>query len=449
MRNNPYDKFDIDDEGQPISAPESPPAPIDNDRGEPTTKSPKKKNKKVIFLVVGVIIFALMSVGFFGLFFYRAVIKDRLADEEQVAGDPALEARTSAGPELGAFQAKVAQQLAERKRREEEEARRRLAELQAQQQAEQGNKPPPDTGPEPSLGRYAGAGSTTAQPGKRDKKVLTPAELAAQRRLEGDVMWDAGTQGRVANVGGEGATQDVGQYGGKDAAFNAASGGAGGARGGLGGGAGQNNSIGSTLQTEDYPAGFAYVRPDLKFLLINGTTIPCTTIPRMVTNYASDVRCLISRDVYSADGSVLLMGKGSKVRGERKVSIKPGDAKVFVAWGSVETTDGVYIRLDSLGADQLGAAGLDAWIDNHYKERFGGAVMLSALDDVFESLANSTQKDTGRITFENSNDNAQDMASIALENTINIGPTGYVEQARETNIIVARDIDFRSIYGVK
>ena len=216
----------------------------------------------------------------------------------------------------------------------------------------------------------------------------------------------------------------------------------------MGGSSRGGESIGGMLATETYPDGIAQQRQDLKFLLIHGTTIPCTLIQRIVTNYPGQTSCLINRDVYSADGSVVLVSRGSKVDGERKVSMKNGIAKVFVAWGSIETPDGVRVRIDSLAADQLGSAGLDAWIDNHYPERFGGAILLSFLDDVFQAIADSASNNDGP-QFDSSTDNTQDMASIALENSINIPPTGYVNHASETNIIVARDIDFRHIYGVQ
>ena len=41
------------------------------------------------------------------------------------------------------------------------------------------------------------------------------------------------------------------------------------------------------------------------------------------------------------------------------------------------------------------------------------------------------------------------MAELALENSINIQPTGYANQGQQINILVARDIDFSDIYKVK
>lgn len=463
MANNPYPSFDEDSEDKLISAPATPaepPAPLVEDRGEPTTKAPKSKKKGVIVAVIAIIVASLFAVGFFIYAAMNVLGKDE-NEGVVIQEDAALATRASSGPDLGAFQAKMAKQLAdeEAKRKEAE----RLAALQAP--AAPAGAPAAPAGA-PSLGTAAAAPRPVD---KNGKPIPTPEEIAEARRLQHDVLWslaDSKTSSSGQGGTGEGANgQGGGQGGGKGAGQGGgmtfeermeanrqraqganATGGLGGS-GGLGGGGG-SNSIGSMLATESYADGVASIRPDLKFLLINGTTIPCTLIPRIVTNYPGQTSCLINRDVYSADGSVVLIGRGSKVTGERKVSINMGVAKVFVAWGTIDTPDGVRVRIDSMAADQLGAAGLDAWIDNHYMQRFGGAILLSFIDDAFQALADNMADQDGP-TFDSSTDNAQDMASIALENTINIPPTGYVQHAVETNIIVARDIDFRTVYGVK
>ncbi|MDI5545511.1 conjugal transfer protein TrbI, partial [Salmonella enterica subsp. enterica serovar Cerro] len=45
--------------------------------------------------------------------------------------------------------------------------------------------------------------------------------------------------------------------------------------------------------------------------------------------------------------------------------------------------------------------------------------------------------------------NAEDMASKALENSINIPPTGYVLPGTVITVIVAQDIDFSSVYKTR
>lgn len=462
MANNPYQDLDAEG-GRPIDPPAAP-EPLAGDRGEPTTKSPKRKSKGVVIAVVAIIVAALLCLGFVGLFAYRSVQASKAAKAANVAEDPALAQKTSDGPDLGRYQDKLAADLAAQQKAAEDQ---RLAlEKQAEQarlNAGRQNVQQPAT--QPSLGRYEGGqrgqapqqgnGASTA------KREPTPAEVAANRRLNGSVLWadnnaasgrgGSGSNARAAGGNG-GASSLDGQ--GVDSSYLAGSDSGGsltgaslGGSGAAGGSAGGKASIGGMLQTERYPNGTVQQRGSVKYLLARGTTIPCTMRERVVTNYPGGVMCIINRDVYSADGSVLLMGKGSTVNGERKVAMAAGVAKVFVAWGDVETTDHAHVQFDSLAADALGGAGLDAWIDRHLMERFGGAILLSFADDVFKALGNSTS--SSDVSFDSSTSNGNDMASIALENSINIPNTGYVKQAAETNILVARDVDFTSVYGVQ
>lgn len=468
MSNNPYPDFDNDDDsGAPLRHVE-PPAPLIGDRGEPQTKSPKKKKRGVILAVVVIILFAIMAIGLFGMTAYRALHKNKAEAAALVEDDAALAQRSSQGPDLGAYQSRVAKQLEEDQKKAE--ADKAIAAASGAQQ------PPAAAAAAPSLGQYQGQAQGQApvagqqRQTRNGKPIPTPQEVAAARRWQEDVLWEEKKKSGSSRSNGapqqtrqtsDGTTTESMTFEERMAANPYASGAAGagaGAGGSNSGGSlsGGNSSAGSSsiggmLATESYPDGFAFIRQDLKFLLIHGTTIPCTLLPRIVTNYPGQTSCLINRDVYSADGSVVLIGRGSKVDGERKVSMKAGIAKVFVSWGSIETPDGVRVRIDSMAADQLGGAGLDAWIDNHYAERFGGAILLSFLDDAFQAIADQAagNSEDGGMTFDSSTNNAQDMASIALENSINIPPTGYVQHATETNIIVARDIDFRTVYGVK
>ncbi|MGG5276290.1 type IV secretion system protein VirB10 [Pseudomonas syringae pv. coryli] len=477
MENNPYDQFNPDEESEPLANPE----PLAADRGEPTTRGPKPKRRGKVLAVVIVVFFSLVAVGLFGVFFYNAMAKKKDSAADAVAADPALEQKSSTGPDLGAYQDRVRKQLDEDRKKLQLEEQRRLAAAKAEQDQNANQGLQGSTAAAPDLGKYQGQGQ--GQPGnagsngsgKKGKEQLTPQQQAAARRLEGDVMWDEkNATGGVGQHKASQTNQGMDRYysqatrnansqakGGENPSFEermaanpylggANGGGDSGSGGGLGGkSGGEGGGIGGMLATEDMPEGRAYVRPDLKYLLMHGTTTSCVLLPRIVTNYPGQTRCMINRDVYSADGSVVLMRSGSVANGERKVTLKQGVAKVFVAWRDVETPEGVSIRLDSMAADSLGAAGLDAWVDNHYPERFGGAILLSLLDDTFKALADQAGNKQGGVTFDSSTDNAQDMSSIALENSINIPPTGYVNQGTELTILVARDVDFRSIYGVE
>ncbi|WP_253251098.1 type IV secretion system protein VirB10 [Vibrio mediterranei] len=183
----------------------------------------------------------------------------------------------------------------------------------------------------------------------------------------------------------------------------------------------------------------------LDFLLQHGTVIPCALYSQIISDYQGIVTCRVTQDVYSANGKALLVERGSLLTGSQSVQLEAGKNRVFTTWADIETPNGIAIRIDSLGADRLGASGNEVWIDNHFKERFGGAILLSFLDDAFSALAESASS-SNNITFNSSTENASNMAEKALESSINISPTGYTQIGQRINIIVARDIDMSNVY---
>ena len=184
----------------------------------------------------------------------------------------------------------------------------------------------------------------------------------------------------------------------------------------------------------------------LDFLLKHGSIIPCALYSQIISDYQGIVTCRVTQDVYSANGKALLVERGSLLTGSQNVQLEAGKNRLFTTWADIETPNGISIRIDSLGAGRLGASGNEAWVDNHFKERFGGAILLSFLDDAFSALADRAASSNGDITFDSSTENASNMAEKALESSINISPTGYTKIGQRINIIVARDIDMSSVY---
>ena len=103
---------------------------------------------------------------------------------------------------------------------------------------------------------------------------------------------------------------------------------------------------------------------------------------------------------------------------------------------------GVAISLASPAADPLARAGFDGAIDTHFWDRFGGALLLSIVDDgVFAIAGNGNQYQTARVP--------SDAAAIALQGSIDMPPTLRKPQGSEVSIFVAQDFDFSSVYDLK
>jgi len=137
--------------------------------------------------------------------------------------------------------------------------------------------------------------------------------------------------------------------------------------------------------------------------------------------------------------------------GEQQKALIQGQARVFINWTTARTPKGVNVRIDALGVDGLGAAGVPAWVDLHFWQRFGNSIMLSFINDAIATAANNASKNQNdnSIKVDNTEDAAKDMANTALENSINIPPTGYINQGELISIIVPRDTYFTGVYDIR
>lgn len=192
---------------------------------------------------------------------------------------------------------------------------------------------------------------------------------------------------------------------------------------------------------------------DRHYLLTQGSMIDCVLETRMITTQPGMTACYVTRDIYSANGRVVLLDRGSKVIGHYQGGITQGQARIFVLWSRIETPRGVIINVDSPGTGPLGEAGLGGEIDTHFWERFGGAILLSLIDDASNAatqyMAGSPSQGQTQVNMSSTANTTQSMAAEALKNSINIPPTLYKNQGERISIFVARDLDFKSVYDLQ
>ncbi|MGH6964118.1 MAG: type IV secretion system protein VirB10, partial [Phenylobacterium sp.] len=181
---------------------------------------------------------------------------------------------------------------------------------------------------------------------------------------------------------------------------------------------------------------------DRNFLILAGATIPCVLQTALDTSTAGYVTCLIGRDVYSDNGAVVLLDKGTRVLGEYRTGLRQGQRRIFILWTRAVTPNGVAIDLASPAADALGRAGFDGEVDAHFWDRFGAALLLSIVDDGAYAIAgDDSHSATARLP--------SDAAAIAVQNGANIPPTLRKAQGADVAIQAAQDFDFSRVYGLK
>ena len=210
--------------------------------------------------------------------------------------------------------------------------------------------------------------------------------------------------------------------------------------------------FGGQLQGSATPKVAASMLGNRSLTLPKGTAFTCALKTKVISAVSGLVGCQVQRNVFSDDGRVLLIERGSHLDGEYRIaSVRPGTVRIPVLWTRIRTPLGVTVDIDSPGTGQLGESGIDGYVDNRWGERIGAAMLLSLIDDsvklVIQNQASDRQADT--IVLPSTTANTSKLAEKVLDSTINIPPLIYQNQGGIVGIYVARDVDFSSVYELK
>jgi type IV secretion system protein VirB10 len=194
------------------------------------------------------------------------------------------------------------------------------------------------------------------------------------------------------------------------------------------------------------PAVQAQVLPTQRFLLPKGAFLDCTLETAIDSTLPGLTTCVTATDSFGVDGTTVLIERGSKLVGETQGQMAPGTARVFVLWTEVRTPTGVVVALNSPGTDELGRAGFPGNVHRHFFERFGAAMLISVLDAAVQS-ATRPSGNGGAFIYNPSGSEA--LATEALKGTVSIPPTLTKHQGDRIQVLVARDLDFRTVYDLR
>ncbi len=191
----------------------------------------------------------------------------------------------------------------------------------------------------------------------------------------------------------------------------------------------------------------AQVLPTQRLLLPKGAFLDCTLETAIDSTLPGMTTCVMATDTFGVDGQVVLLERGTKLVGETRGQVQQGSSRVFVLWDEARTPSGVIVPLASPGADELGRSGLPGSVDRHFWERFGAAMLVSILDGGIQAAVQSSRGNNGTVIVNPSG--TQDVMTEVLKGTINIPPAVVKHQGDRIQVLVARDLDFRSVYELK
>lgn len=204
--------------------------------------------------------------------------------------------------------------------------------------------------------------------------------------------------------------------------------------------------IGAMLKPSVSPAVRARVLPTQQMLLPKGAFIDCTLETAIDSSLPGLTTCITATDTFGADGKVVLLERGTKLVGETRGEVQQGTARVFVLWTEARTPTGVVVPLAAPGTDELGRSGLPGKVNTHFLQRFGAAILISIIDGAVQAAVQSGSRNGGVIYNANG---TQEVMTGVLKSTIAIPPTVVKNNGDRIQVLVARDLDFRSVYELR
>jgi type IV secretion system protein VirB10 len=277
----------------------------------------------------------------------------------------------------------------------------------------------PQTLPEIALAPSPATGS--AAPGG----AKSPEQLALERQLSGSVYATAGSApGSMISTASRAETMLSPVEGSREV-----------------------GDLAPLLRATPTVAARAQVLPAQRLLLPKGAFIDCTLETAIDSTLPGMTTCVMANDAFGVDGNIVLMERGTKLIGETRGQVTQGAARIFVLWTEARTPSGVVVPLDSPGADELGRSGLSGEVNHHFWQRFGAAMLVSIVDGAVQAAVQSSRSGSGNVVLNPAS--SQDVLTEILKNTINVPPTIVKPNGDRIQVLVARDVDFRSVYQLR
>ena len=214
------------------------------------------------------------------------------------------------------------------------------------------------------------------------------------------------------------------------------------------GGANGSGSLAESLTPTKLVAVSASRLEDRTFTIARGAMLDCNLDTAISSAVPGMTKCTTTQNIYGDDGKVVMLDRGTELTGQYQGALQQGQSRLFILWTRAKTPNGVIIDLASPGTDSLGRSGVDGYIDSHFWERFGSALLLSVVDDL-ATMAGRSQSGNNTVVLPSTTGASKNAASIAVENSIRIPPTLNKNQGEHVSVFVARDLDFRTVYALR
>lgn len=179
------------------------------------------------------------------------------------------------------------------------------------------------------------------------------------------------------------------------------------------------------------------------YRLMEDTIIETVLVNRLAGASIGPVITMVTTDVYSENGSHLLIPKGTRLLGSVSAVGSVNQERLFVAFHRMIMTDGYSVSLDKFkGLDVVGQTGLRDLVNHHYFQIFGASIALAAVAATTQ-IGNNSSYGTYDWGTQMRNGVSQQLGQSAqrvMDRFINVLPTFTIRERARVKVMLSGDL---------
>ena len=175
--------------------------------------------------------------------------------------------------------------------------------------------------------------------------------------------------------------------------------------------------------------------------VVQGTMIQSVLETALDSSLPGQTRAIISEDVFSYDGSRLLIPRGSRLIGRYRSDIKVSQRRVTIAWDRIILPTEQTIRISAFGGDELGRSGVTGDVNTRFLQRFGSAALISIISAAPNAAASEAQNEAAADVLQDVGNDLADATDSVIGEYLSIGPVIHIDPGARVTVMVDRDLE--------
>lgn len=172
-----------------------------------------------------------------------------------------------------------------------------------------------------------------------------------------------------------------------------------------------------------------------------GTLIQASLETAVDSSTPGQVRALTSENVYSYDGSRVLIPRGSRLIGRYQSGVEIAQKRITIAWDRIILPTQQTVEISAFGGDELGRSGVGGFVDSRFDERFGSAALISLISAGARYGAGQLESEDAADAADQVGGDLESASNSALDDYLSLGPVIHVDQGETVTVMVDRDLE--------